>query len=229
MPWGCSAYSGCRMGPRGRRALYVGYSLDANLAELALESQRAECLVIGEDLGTVPEGFRDRIGDADVLSYRVLFFERDGSRFLPPERYPQKAVACVATHDLPTFAGWWTGADIAEREALGITAADAAARARTERAAEKTALLDALDLPAGAADVGLTPLVESVHRYIGLTPSVLAVAQIDDLVGETAAVNLPGTDRERPNWQRRLAPDITEIFAAIPNGLPKRSPGAPVE
>ena len=87
---------------------------------LALESDRARCLVVGEDLGTVPAGFRERLAAADVLSYRVLWFERDGSGFAPPSRYPAKAVACVSTHDLPTVAGWWSGADIDEKRSLGL-------------------------------------------------------------------------------------------------------------
>ena len=214
-------------GAKGADGAYVNYDLDANLADLALESQRAACLVIGEDLGTVPDGFRDRISEADVLSYRVLFFERDGLSFLPPERYPEKAVACVSTHDLPTLAGWWNGADIGERQALGLTPADAGESARTERGAEKIALMRALNLDPGSGD-GPAP-VEAVHRFIGQTPCVLAVAQIDDLVGENTAVNLPGTDRERPNWRRRLKPDVAEIFDSIPDGLPGRGSGRAIE
>jgi len=89
---------------------YVRYPLEALLRVLATESVRARCLVVGEDLGTVPEGLRERLAAADVLSYRVLWFERQGSAFVAPERYPPKAAACVSTHDLPTIAGWWSGA-----------------------------------------------------------------------------------------------------------------------
>ena len=216
-------------GAKGAEGAYVGYSLEANLAELALESQRAKCLVIGEDLGTVPDGFRERIAAADLLSYRVLFFEREGNRFLPPDRYPQIAVACVSTHDLPTLAGWWSGADIAEREALALVKPDDAERSRGERERDKAALLDGLGLPSGDYDKSLAPVLDGVHAFIGETPSVLAVAQIDDLVGETVAVNLPGTNTERPNWRRRLAPDVADIFDSIPSGLPRRDRGPPID
>ncbi len=124
---------------------YVEYPLEALLAALAAESVRARCLVVGEDLGTVPEGFRERLAAADVLSSRVLWFERDGAAFVAPSRYPVKAAACVSTHDLPTIAGWWSGADIDEKESLALLGADAAAAERAERQASKAALAEALD------------------------------------------------------------------------------------
>ena len=87
------------------------YPLEEMLGVVALESVRSSCAVVGEDLGTVPEGFRERMQAANVLSSRVLYFERDWSNgaFLAPERYPRLAAASVGTHDLPTLAGWWTG------------------------------------------------------------------------------------------------------------------------
>ncbi len=121
---------------------YVRYPLDALLAVLATESARARCLVVGEDLGTVPEGLRERLAEVDVFSYRVLWFERDDSGFLAPSRYPAKAVACVSTHDLPTIAGWWSGADIAEKRSLGLLDADGAATEQAERLAAKRALAE---------------------------------------------------------------------------------------
>ena len=84
---------------------YVKYPFEDLLAILALESQRNRCLIVGEDLGTVPDGFRERMADANVLSYRVLYFEKDGDRFKRPDEYPGLALACVTTHDLATLAG----------------------------------------------------------------------------------------------------------------------------
>ena len=210
---------------------YVEYPLEALLAALAAESLRARCLVVGEDLGTVPEGFRERLAAADVLSYRVLWFERDGAAFVAPSRYPVKAAACVSTHDLPTIAGWWSGADIDEKESLALLDADAAAAARTERAASKVALAEALDHAAATAaaalgaaasavtartidatlphDAGITA---TIHRFVGSSPAALVLVQADDLAGETVAVNLPGVDRERPNWRRRLAVDVDALW-----------------
>ncbi len=201
-------------GMPGAAGAYVHYPFEAMLGELALESQRARCLVIGEDLGTVAPGFRERLAAADILSYRVLFFEREhGLSFIPADRYPAKAVACVSTHDLPTLAGWWRGAEIAERRALGSFTDAEADRAETDRAVERARLVEALGRPdlAGAAEAG-TEIVGDVHRFVAAAPSMLVMAQADDLVGETVAVNLPGTSSERPNWRRRLAPDVDDLF-----------------
>ncbi len=196
-------------GASGADGAYVAYPLAAQLACVALASARASCLVVGEDLGTVPDGLRERLSEARVLSYRVLWFERDGDAFLPPARWPAQAAACVTTHDLPTIAGWWNGADIVERGALGLLA-DAKA-AHDERLADKVALVAALELagivPAGAVDVDApcdSAIGAAIHGYIGATPCALALIQADDLAGETMAINLPATDRERANWRRRL-------------------------
>ncbi len=205
-------------GAPGSEGAYVAYPLDDLLAELALESTRAECLIIGEDLGTVPPGLRETLGEAGLLSYRVAPFERDGARFKPPAAYPRLAWACVATHDLPPLAGWWDGLDITERLGLGLLDAATADEARAERLADRRAFVQAL-VEAGlvAADLdpeaALTPaLAAAIHGFIARTPSVLAVAQVEDLAGEREAVNLPGTDRERPNWRRKVATPIETLF-----------------
>jgi len=208
--------------PEGAAAVdgaYVRYPLDTLLGVLALESVRARCLVVGEDLGTVPEGFRERLAAADVLSCRVLWFERDGPGFVAPSRYPAKAVACVSTHDLPTIAGWWTGTDIDEKLSLGLLTADAAGSARAERRVSKEALADALDragVAQGARVDGAVPhdaaVTAAIHRYACATPSAMVLIQADDLAGETAALNLPGTDRARPNWRRKVSVDAEALW-----------------
>ena len=115
--------------PQGRPSsdgAYVDYPLDALLDVVAAASMDRRTIVIGEDLGTVPHGFRDTMREANILGYRVLFFERghDGG-FRPPADYDRSALACVATHDLPTLAGWWRGRDIAERAKIGLIAQEA--------------------------------------------------------------------------------------------------------
>ncbi|HET9018984.1 MAG TPA: 4-alpha-glucanotransferase, partial [Acetobacteraceae bacterium] len=187
-------------GARGADGAYVAYPCDDLLGELALESQRARCLIVGEDLGTVPEGFRETLAAAEVFSYRVLWFERQDGDFLPADRYPAHAVACVSTHDLPTLAGWRSGADIAERAALGHIDEKAA---RQQRADEIAAL---------QKTIGAPPDPPAVHGFIAGAPSALVLAQLDDLAGETVALNLPGTDRERPNWRRKLAVPVPELL-----------------
>ena len=213
-------------GASGAQGAYVGYDLERNLADVALESHRARCLVIGEDLGTVPEGFRDRLDAADVLSYRVMFFERDGLHFIPRERYPAKAMACVATHDLPTLAGWWAGADYAERGLIGHMSPEDVAKAEGDRGEEKHRFAEAVGVESLEDAPGVPRAVlDAANRFVAETPCILAVAQAEDLVGELVAVNLPGTSHERPNWQRKLSMDVTEMFARGGGALPKRGRG----
>src|SRR4029450_13520482 len=125
---------------------YVHYPFDDLLGLLALESHRHRCVVIGEDLGTVPDYIREALARNAVLSYRVLLFERDGAgAFKPPTAYPVEAVVTASTHDLPTLAGWWSGADIELRAAHGLIAneADRDAQVR-EREHARRSLLAAL-------------------------------------------------------------------------------------
>ena len=207
-------------GGTARDGAYVRYPLDDLLAVLAQESQRASCIVVGEDLGTVPVGFRERMDAADVLSYRIVWFERDGKAFLPPSRYPAKAAACVSTHDLPTIAGWWTGADIRERRDLGHVDDDGAAAARAERLADKRALGAALaqagvvaDSPVDAAGPHHPSITAAIHRDAAQAASALLLLQADDLAGEVEALNVPGTDRERPNWRRKVGVEASALWA----------------
>ena len=177
---------------------YLAFPERDLFAELALESQRAACVIVGEDLGTVPWDFRATMDAANILSYRVMWFERDGAEFSPAESYPPKSVACVTTHDLPTIAGWWQGEDIREKQALGLIPREVAEAARKERAASKLAFLRAIGIETGPDYMPpLASVVAAAHEFIGRTPSLIAIAQLDDLVGEFTGVNLPGTDRER--------------------------------
>jgi glycogen operon protein len=206
-------------GARAADGAYLGYPFDDLIGHIAIESHRAQCMVVGEDLGTVLEGFRARLARANIQGMRVLWFERKGAEVLPPAAYPTTSVACVATHDLATLAGWWQGADIAEKLALGLITLGAAGDAIAARREEKRGLIAAL-VSAGlvssepSEDAPLDDATAAaVHALIGGSGSNLAHAQFDDLVGETVATNLPGTDRERPNWRLRLTPHVSSTFA----------------
>ena len=206
-------------GARPAEGAYLSYPLEDLIGHIALESERAQCMVVGEDLGTVAEGFRDRLTRAHITGMRVLWFERKGVEFLAPASYPPTSVACVATHDLATLAGWWQGADIAERLALGLLTLAKAGEAIAERRQEKRALLRALaaaNLTVARTEDGPLPdaTAAAVHALIGGSASMFAHAQFDDLVGETVATNLPGTDRERPNWRLKSGPDVAAAFAS---------------
>jgi glycogen debranching enzyme GlgX/4-alpha-glucanotransferase len=205
-------------GARPADGAYLSYPLDDLLGHIALESERAQCMVVGEDLGTVPEGFRDRLTRAKITGMRVLWFERKGVEFVPPASYPPTSVACVATHDLATLAGWWQGADIAERLSLGLLTLARAGDQIVGRREEKRALLRALakaGFHVSQMEDGPLPddTAAAVHALIGGSGSIFAHAQFDDLVGETVATNLPGTDRERPNWRLKVGPDVAAAFA----------------
>ena len=125
--------------------------------------------------------------------------------------------------DLPTIAGWWTGADIDEKQSLGRLTADDAQSARTERVREKQAMADALgragvagDAPADGAALHDAAITAAIHRYVCATPATLVLIQADDLAGETVALNLPGTDRERPNWRRKVSVDVDALWKTRP-------------
>ncbi|WP_448206339.1 malto-oligosyltrehalose trehalohydrolase [Azospirillum sp. sgz302134] len=199
---------------------YVAYPMDDLLGILALESQRNRCLVVGEDLGTVPEGFRERMEEAGVLSYRVVFFEwtADGG-FVGPDDYPYMALATVGSHDLATLRGWWEGHDIELKEQKGLYPAEGEAdRQRDRRRTERSRLLEALtaaNLPLPASFGADSPYEDSlshaVHAFLARTNSTIAIAQLDDLTAEREQVNLPGTVDQYPNWRRKLGLSLEEL------------------
>jgi 4-alpha-glucanotransferase len=196
---------------------YVSYPLEDLVGILALESRRNRCLVVGEDLGTVPDGFRDRMAKANILSYRVLFFEQNSKTgaFRTPDVYPELSVAVASNHDLPTILAWWEGSDISLRERLHLfpdpTDADAQ---RKQRIRDRNQLLRALKqqgLLANDAELSPKELALLVHEYIARSSAFLAMAQVDDITGEIDPVNLPAS-REYPNWRRRLSFTLEQLF-----------------
>jgi 4-alpha-glucanotransferase len=203
--------------PRGadaRSGTYVQYPFDDLRGIVALASARARCVVIGEDLGTVPEGFREAMATTGILSYRILFFERENDgAFIPPERYPALALAASGTHDLATIPAWLRAEDVALRDRLGLletpVEAEHAARER-----DRSRFLDALvshgDLAPGQRD-DPTAVVIAANRYLAATPCAIVMAQLDDILGERAPVNIPGTSTQYPNWRRKLSTDLAAL------------------
>ncbi|HTA38999.1 MAG TPA: 4-alpha-glucanotransferase [Candidatus Acidoferrales bacterium] len=218
--------------PRGASPLegaYVRYPLEDLLAVVAATSARHRCVVVGEDLGTVPEGFRDRLRDARILSSRLVYFERDAAgAFLPPSSYPRGAASSVGTHDLPPLGGWWVGDDLAVRGTLALYPGEQTQReAGEDRWAARFALIDAL-LAAGTIDEAaaerlredarhsgsrgcLNELTTAVHRFLAETRSVAAVVQLEDVLSEIDAVNVPGTVNEHPNWCRKRTVSVDDL------------------
>lgn len=196
---------------------YVAYPFDDLLGIVAQESVRHACLIIGEDLGTVPDGFRERLFDAGVLSYHPLMFERyEDGNFRLPAHMPHQALVAASTHDLPTLAGFWQGLDFDVRTRLQLFPSDALRqRLMTEREWDRGRLLWALErealLPEGvgkdpAALPELTPAVtEAIHAYLARSPAQVMVVQPEDIFGCIEQINVPGTlEDQHPNWQRKL-------------------------
>lgn len=203
--------------PRGSKpaeGAYVTYPFDDLLGIVARESARAHCMVIGEDLGTVPAGFREKMAANNILSYRILLFERDANgAFLPPEAYPDLALATTGTHDLPPLAGWLEGNDIGLHERLGLLSAEEARQTRAARengiAQLRAALCATGDLR--EVDPNTGDIALAAYRYLARSPARIVMLQIEDALGETTPVNIPGTYLQYPNWRRRLRDDLETI------------------
>jgi 4-alpha-glucanotransferase len=200
IPEGCSPLDGA----------YVNYPIDDLIGILALESHRHRCLVVGEDLGTVPEGFRERMADANILSYRVTFFEqREDGCYVPADQYPELSVSVAGSHDLPTLKNWLEGDDIDLRASLGLYPSENETQTQRDfRASQKSAIFDRLKLDTSSEIKAFT---DAVHGFLGKTSSMLAMAQLDDLVGEADPVNVPGTSTEHANWRRKYAVELEQI------------------
>jgi 4-alpha-glucanotransferase len=177
---------------------YVRYPAEDLLDIVALESHRAEAIVVGEDLGTVEDGVREALAEHGVLSYRLLWFEEDD-----PAQWPVEAMAAITTHDLPTVAGLWTGSDLAEQREHGLGSHEDLERGRAS-------LLEHLaGVPAGAP---AAEAVEVAHRSLAAAPSILLSATLDDALAEERRPNMPGADG-RPNWSLPLPVPVEDLAA----------------
>src|SRR5471032_3534215 len=206
------------------KGAYVRYPLDDLLGVLALESQRHQCMVIGEDLGTVPREIVASLHDSGIYSYKVLYFEQERNGvYRAPEDYVVQAMATVTTHDLPTLRGYWEAGDLTLGETLGIYPDPTVLAAlRGERQASKQALLDALhrhgcvakSVGHQADKMAMTPaLNRGLQRYLADSASALLGLQPEDWLDMDAPVNIPGTNTEYPNWQRKLTRSLEEMFS----------------
>lgn len=190
------------LGPR--YGAYVRYSAEEMLAIVAVESRRAGAFIIGEDLGNVEPGVRERLAEHNILSYRLLWFEDR-----KPSEYPPLALAAVTTHDLPTIAGMWTGSDMEDLRNLGMAADEAMARMRLQHSR-----LVQLDVQAPITDV-----IEKTHQVLGEAPCLLLTASLDDALGVAERPNMPGTKDEWPNWRLALPGGLAALKQS---GLAKR-------
>jgi len=210
--------------PKGFSAIegvYVHYPLDELVTLLAQASNQAHCLVIGEDLGTVPDEVRRAMDEYQLYQYKVLLFEKQGDRFKTPGEYAKPAVATATTHDLPPLKAWWQGDDLALRDRLNLyPSKDTAQRLHAERTTERHMLMRALHeagLWAWQSQDSLPEfspaLARAVHLYLGASEAALVLVQLEDLIGMTDPVNVPGTHVDHANWQRKLTLTTAEVFA----------------
>ncbi|WP_075222246.1 4-alpha-glucanotransferase [Acuticoccus yangtzensis] len=199
--------------PDGLTAREGAYVRQPGLTDQVVNATRTHrAMAIGEDLGIVPPGFRERMADRRLFSMRIVSFERDAHGMRPPARYPADALACLSTHDIAPLEAWWQGDEIDLRLALGRIDAGVARHEHAWRTGEKAAMLAEAGLPpsraAGALDDGI---VAAFHRLGARTASRLYAVRLEDVVGGRRLVNLPGTDREHPNWRRTLPLTVADI------------------
>ncbi len=197
---------------------YLNYPLTDMLRLLALESHRHRAVVVGEDLGTVPEGFRAALDGHGAYGMRVLWFERDDGGFSPPSAWDPGAMAMTSTHDLPTLAGWWEGADIELRAEHGVLGRDQRREAvKSERDADRAALWHAFT-QAGSAH-GRPPeradaFVDAALAHVAASACTLCLLPLEDVLGQLEQPNLPGTIDEHPNWRRRAPGPASSLLDA---------------
>jgi 4-alpha-glucanotransferase len=187
--------------------VYVQMPFEALLAATAQESVAHGCVVIGEDLGTVPEGFREKMADSGIWSYQVMMFERDDhGTFRDVGHYAPNALVTFNTHDLSTYAGWRSFSDLKLKRSLGIDPGESDdARWHALR------MLSEMLRHHGIAAHDLY----AVAAFLARTPSRLLAISLEDLLGVIDQPNIPGTVNEHPNWRQRLPIALDGIAAAI--------------
>jgi 4-alpha-glucanotransferase len=196
-------------GAPASEGVYLHFPLHDMLRLIRLESWRNKAIVLGEDLGTVPDGFQDAIAEAGILGMRVLWFERARDLgFTAPSGWDRNATAMTSTHDLATIAGWWTGNDITWRERANIVpdgTQDRRDRARDRGMLWSSMVASGAAQGAAPAEDDPAPAVEAAIRHVGGAACSFAVIPVEDALGLVDQPNLPGTmDTQHPNWRRRL-------------------------
>lgn len=207
------------------KGAYVQYPVDDLLAILALESQRHRCLVIGEDLGTVPVEIVSKLREGGVYSYKVLYFERDTENsFRAPQSWPVQAMATLTTHDLPTLRSYWQSDDLRLGKTLGLYRDQTVLEGLyADRNKARQGLLDGLHqygcvpkrTPRLASSTDLSLVIRrGLQRYVASSACALLGMQPEDWLDMQTPVNVPGTSNEYPNWRRKLSHTLEAMFAS---------------
>lgn len=189
--------------PQGRKpkdGAYVRYSAEELLAIIAIESERAGAIVVGEDLGTVEEGVRDIMAQQNVLSYRVLWFEDH-----PPSEYPQKALAAVTTHDLPTLAGVWTGADFESQRKFGL---------KPDEKAQNQFRQQIIETSGVPSEGTVQDAITQTLGRLADSPAAVVMAELEAACAVNERPNMPSSGGKYPNWSLALPITIEELETA---------------
>jgi 4-alpha-glucanotransferase len=202
-------------GMEPKQGAYVRSHAQDLLAIVALESRRAGAVIVGEDLGTVEDDVRAQLMARNVLSYRLLWFEKN-----PPIAYPEQALAAVTTHDLPTVAGLWTGSDLRGQTAIGLSPNEKGTREILTRVRRLTRSTSRTPLPT---------VVVRLHEALARAPSRIITATLDDAMLVNERPNMPATTAEWPNWSLALPEPIeslekSRVAARIGRALGTRPP-----
>ncbi len=201
--------------------LYVKYPFDELMAILAIESQRQKCLVVGEDLGTVPDEVRWKLNELAIFSYFVLYFAKQGEMFPQGCDFPQKAFATIGTHDLPSLSSFWHCRDLELFSQVGVLQGDFLQQKYLQRLYDKQALLNSLhrdnylapDYAGDALSMAMHDNLNAViHQYFAESRSQLIGVQLENLLSQEISFNLPGTCVEYANWQKKLSDTLENIF-----------------
>ena len=204
------------LGAPAHEGAYLYYPVEDMLRLLALESVRHQAIVLGEDLGTVPDGLREKLSERSILGMRVLLFEQDyGAHFRPILDWPDNALATTSTHDLPTLNGWWLERDIDWNARLGMVDQATEAHWRENRQHERNGLHRALSQDRQNfldESTGADQVLDASARFLGHTRAPLVLLPIEDALGLQEQANLPGTISSHPNWCRRLPADCDTLL-----------------
>ena len=198
---------------------YLRFPFEDMIRLVTLESSRHRAIVMAEDLGTVPEGFGERLQSAGILGMRVLWFERDkAENFTPPRSWTRGAAAMTSTHDLATVAGWWAARDLDWRQRLHLLGDEAnVAKEHRARWRDRHALWEAMRESGSVS--GATPMphdtwpaVQGAMRHVGGSACELVMLPVEDALAQEEQPNLPGTLHEHPNWQRRMPAEAAHVL-----------------
>ncbi|MET0478791.1 MAG: 4-alpha-glucanotransferase [Actinomycetota bacterium] len=201
-------------GAEPAQGTYVRYPADDLLGVLALESAAAQALVVGEDLGTVEPGVRERLAAEGVLSYRLAWFEQgpaDGRRRAAD--YPRLALAATTTHDLPTVAGFFSGTDIDHLYDIGVATPGGPEQADQEAQRESLCRLLEEEGLLAPDERSVPAIVAALYGFLARTPSMLVAATLEDAVEAHDRPNVPGTIDQRPNWSLPLPVPLDDLAA----------------